>query len=234
MKTLDGKIVDVKELSIQDKKRMFFLMDLFYDNMIWEVFLADLEEKDYCIVLFDDSNTIYGFSTQKIIQVPIDDQQVYGVFSGDTIVHKDYWNSHHPLFSIFGRFFETYSRDYDEFYWFIICKGYKTYKILPTFFDSFYPCYKERTPDEVQKVMDAFGRSYHKDYNQETGVVEYSDTKDKLRVGVADITERQMKNPHTAFFCEKNPHHALGQDLVCITSLKKYNYQKDKEAFLWG
>ncbi len=234
MKSLDGKIVKVAELSDKDKKRMFELMDLFYENIVWEIFLSDLEEKDFCILLFDESEIIYGFSTQKIIQVTGDFGVVHGVFSGDTIVHKDYWNSHHPLFSIFGRFFEEYSRNYEEFYWFIICKGYKTYKILPTFFDSFYPNYEEKTPELAQSIIHSFGKSYHKDYNPKTGVVEYNDTKDKLRTGVADVSVRQLKNLHTAFFCESNPYHAAGHDLVCITSLKKYNYQKAKEVFIWG
>ncbi len=234
MKTLGGKMVEVKALSQSDKNRMFYLMDKFYENMSLQVFLSDLHDKDYCIVLFDEDNTIQGFSTQKIIEVNLAEKVVYGVFSGDTIVHKDFWGTPHPLFRVFGQFFEKYSRDYDEFYWFLICKGYKTYKILPTFFNEFYPCYKYETPRDKQELINAFGISYSQDFNKSTGVIEYKGVKDKLRSGVADIDENKLKNKHTAFFVKKNPNYNSGFDMVCITSLKKPNYQKSKEAHLWG
>ncbi len=234
MTALDGKIVKVELLSEGQKRRMFSLMDEFYENMAWEVFESDLLKKDYCIILYDKNNVIQGFSTQQIISVVLPEKTVYGVFSGDTIVHKNFWATRHPLFSIFANFFEEYSRDYEDFYWFLICKGYKTYKILPTFFNEFYPNCSATTPEYEQKIMHAFGKSYSKDYNEKSGVIEYSATKDKLKLGVADIDERQLKNKHTAFFVKQNPFHTAGHDMVCITSLHKHNYQKNKEAILWG
>ncbi len=234
MHSLNGKIISVSQINEDEKNRMFTLMEMFYDNVSIDVFLHDLNDKDYCIILFDDENIIQGFSTQKLITFNLDGKPVNGVFSGDTIVHKNYWHTRHPLFSVFGKFFENHSRNYDEFYWFIICKGYKTYKILPTFFNTFHPNCTEETPKKEQQIIDAFGEFYSEDYNKNTGVIEYKNLKDALKKGVADINEAKLKNKHTAFFVQKNPGHLNGDDLVCITSLKKYNYQKNKEAVLWG
>ncbi len=234
MSVLDGKIVPTQQLGTADKERMFSLMDMFFENMVYETFISDLEKKDYCIVLFDQSGVIQGFSTQQIIRLDVDGKVINGVFSGDTIVHKDFWKTRHPLFSVFGTFFERYSRDFEEFYWFLICKGYKTYKILPTFFNEFYPVCDAETPPELKRIIDAFGESYSGDYNSDSGVVEYQSTKDRLRSGVADVVGSKLNNKHTAFFVQKNPGHTLGHDLVCITSLRKHNYQSSKEAIIWG
>ncbi len=234
MSTLSGKICPINELLQSEQKRMFQLMHTFYDNITWSNFSNDLDDKDFCIVLYDDNHIIQGFSTQKIINIKLNNRLVNGVFSGDTIVHKDFWQTGHPLFSIFARFFEAYSRDYQEFYWFIICKGYKTYKILPTFFNKFYPNYQENTPQNLQNIIDIFGRNYHKDFNSKTGVIEYSCVKDKLKQGIADIGKSQLNNKHTAFFAAKNPGHIDGHDLVCLCSLKKENFVQNKVALLWA
>ncbi len=234
MSVLDGEIVEVALLTKCDKERMFFLMDTFYEYIRWDNFIRDLEDKDYCIVLYDSHKVIQGFSTQKIVSINLLGKTIYGVFSGDTIVHKDFWKTAHPLFKIFGNFFEKYSRDYDEFYWFLICKGYKTYKILPTFFNEFYPRFDVETPKRIQEIIHAFGEIYSSDYNRETGVIEYSTLKDTLRVGVADVTAEKAKNIHTSFFIKSNPGYLQGNDLVCITALHKHNYQKGKEGYLWG
>ncbi len=234
MSILNGRIVEVATLNNNDKERMFTLMDLFYENMNYNNFINDLQKKDYCIVLFDEDGCIQGFSTQQIVSVDVDGSKVNGVFSGDTIVHKDFWGTYHPLFSIFGRFFEEYSRSYAEFYWFLICKGYKTYKILPTFFNSYYPNVELETPQRMLKIIDAFGSQYSSDYNPKTGVVEYASVKDTLKTGVADIEAAVGRSKHAAFFLKRNPGHFLGQDLVCITDLKKNNYQQSKERVLWG
>ncbi len=234
MPGLSGKICPIKELQSLEQKRMYNLMTTFYDNITWANFTSDLQDKDYCIVLYDDAGVIQGFSTQKIIEICVENKNVKGVFSGDTIVHKDFWHTSHPLFSIFAKFFEEYSRNYTEFYWFIICKGYKTYKILPTFFNKFYPNYQEETPQNMQKIIDIFGQNYSEDFNSKTGVIEYSLTKDKLKAGIADIGSNQLKNKHTAFFATKNPGHIYGYDLICLCSLKKENFLKNKVSILWG
>jgi hypothetical protein len=202
--------------------------------MTRENFLGDLDKKDYCIVLRDESDKIWGFSTQQIMHIPLEGQTVHGVFSGDTIIHKDYWGSM-ELFTAFARFFFQFEEQYGDFYWFLICKGYKTYRILPTFFTGFYPNYKEQTPKEIKDIIDAFGRFYSPDeYDEKTGVICYRGIKDKLKEHVADITEERLSNRHIAFFAEKNPGYIKGNDIVCITKLSRNNLTKRMQKFLMG
>ena len=45
-----------------------------------------------------------------------------------------------------------------EFYWFLISKGYKTYRFLPLFFREFYPRHDAPTPAWAKEILDALGR----------------------------------------------------------------------------
>lgn len=231
---LTGKIIEQSALTDAQIQSMFVLMVEFYDNMVYEAFLNDLWDKDYCIVLYDENGVLVGFSTQKVLSLPIGEKTIHGVFSGDTIIHKDHWGSP-MLFQIFARFFFDYAKRYDEFYWFLIVKGYKTYKILPTFFNDFYPNYAKETPPYEKSIMDAYAAALFKDdYDKKTGVVAYKKSKDRLKLGVADIDPRIRKDKNAAFFEAANPDYINGHDLVCLTELKHTNLRPSANRALFG
>jgi len=218
---LRGEVKQIAEFTEKDISDMYCLMYQFYDDTKEEVFRKDFLDKEYCLVLYNDKSDIVGFTTQKIIEVDVKGKTVHGVFSGDTIIHKDYWGDV-ELFKVWANFWFPYAEQYDEFYWFLICKGYKTYRMLPVFWTEFYPNYKYETPEYEQCIMDAYGKYlYPEDYNPTSGVVEYRFTKDKLKMGVADIGEKELKNKDIAFFCEKNPNYIKGNDLVCLAKIDK-------------
>lgn len=220
---LAGSVCNIGELSSADIDNMYLLMEEFYDHMEKSVFLNDLHQKDWCITLRNEAGMIFGFSTQKLLEISAGEERVYGIFSGDTIIHKKHWGSM-ELFRTFTRFFFRMANDYQTLYWFLISKGYKTYKLLPTFFQEFYPDYKQPTPLEIKKVMDAFGIAcFPGCYSTSDGVIHYSTIKDRLKEGVADPTPDRMKDPDIAFFLDANPGYLRGDDLVCLTILDKAN-----------
>ncbi len=134
---------------------MYRLMDEFYDNTDKQVFLRDFYVKDYCLALYHDSDGLVGFTTQKVLELNVDGKKVYGIFSGDTIIHKAHWGEI-ELFKVWANFWFEYAEKYDEFYWFLICKGYKTYGILPLFWTEFYPCRDKVVPEYEKKITDAY------------------------------------------------------------------------------
>lgn len=219
-----GELIKANSLSETCIKAMFMLMDTYYDQMTYTNFVGDLSEKDYCILLRDESGAIVGFSTQKIVTFPINGgKEIHGVFSGDTIIHKDYWGSF-ELYKVFAQSFLKYSNQFSEFYWFLISKGYKTYRMLPLFFKSFYPNYLEQTPEYEKQVMDAFGQfKYPGQYNKKTGIIEYQGEKVKLKEGVADVTLKQLKDKNILFFINANPDYISGNDIVCLARLEPDN-----------
>lgn len=233
-KNITGSVCTIAELSKAEKESMFLLMGEFYDNVDKQIFLHDLHQKDWCITLRDKTGKILGFSTQKLTEINIGKQRVHGIFSGDTIIHKEHWGSM-ELFRIFARKFIRMGEDYPILYWFLISKGYKTYKLLPTFFREFYPNYRQAAPPEIKAVIDAFGTGcYPGCYLASDGVIHYNAVKDRLKEGVADITASRMKDPDIAFFLKNNPGYRQGDDLVCLTVLKKENLIPKSHNILFG
>lgn len=55
---LKGQIFNIRNLSKQNIARMFNLMDTFYENMDLNIFIKDLNDKDSCLVLFDENGII--------------------------------------------------------------------------------------------------------------------------------------------------------------------------------
>ncbi|MBR3630973.1 MAG: hypothetical protein IKN55_10970 [Oscillospiraceae bacterium] len=215
---MTGRIVPVAEITEQDIRAMYALMQTYYEQTDEAVFRRDMAEKDYVLTL-REGQEIVGFSTQRVLTVQVEGKDVSGVFSGDTIIRRDHWGEQ-ELFRIWSQFWFPYARNYEEFWWFLICKGYKTYRILPTFWEEFYPTYRQETPAHEQAVMDAYAKAlYPEEYDAASGVIVYQHEKDRLRPGVADADARRLKNKDIAYFCERNPGHALGNDLVCLARM---------------
>lgn len=231
---LNGKIKPVSEYTESETAVMYSLMAQFYDDTDEQVFLRDFYDKDYCLALYDDTDGLVGFTTQKVMELEIDGRLIHGIFSGDTIIHKAYWGEL-ELFKVWADFWFRYAEKYDEFYWFLICKGYKTYRILPLFWDEFYPCYNRETPENMQKIIDAYSEKLYPDeYDKSEGVIKYSHIKDKLKAGVADVGEHEMRNKDIAFFCQRNPGYIIGNDLACIARIDRNVLKKRAVRLLFG
>jgi hypothetical protein len=228
---MNGRIEKMINVSDEDKHSMYEIMAAYYDDVEKTVFLEDMAEKDWCILLCDEKGIIRGFSTQMLLEFQVDGIKVNGVFSGDTIVQREYWGNL-ELARTFLKFFVQFGKNYPVFYWFLISKGYKTYKMLPVYFNSYYPRYGMATPQFEKSVMDAFGQfKYPDQYDSDTGVIHYHNTKDKLKKGVADIDEKRLRDKHIEFFNQINPNHIIGDDLVCMTGISIENLRSCGKKF---
>lgn len=229
MPDLHPDIVPVDALSAADRAAMYALMGAVYDGTDRGVFERDLAGKDVAIVLRSPAGELVGFSTQ--VEVVLADGQ-RGVFSGDTVIRPDHWGS--------PALMQAFSRRYivprpTPFWWFLVCKGHRTYRFLPTFFTTFWPTRRAPTPPDERAVMDAYAAArFGSDYNPASGVVEYRTPHDRLRAGVAGIAERELRNPDVAFFADRNPGHELGHDLVCLTDLRPANLKPRMRPILLG
>lgn len=239
MTELHGCLVSPTDIPEADRRAMHALMADHYDDTSWPVFLRDLEEKDACIVLRDGSGEIRGFSTQQRMSVTVDGRDEHGVFSGDTIIHRDWWGSM-ELYRVFARQYvvrETAgeNRNAGRFWWFLISKGFKTYRMLPLFFRTYWPAAGSDAPEPAAALMRAFGETrYPGEYDAESGIIRYSGVKDRLKPGIADIGERQLKDRHIRFFQERNPGWAQGHDLVCLAELSEENLRPAAARLLFG
>jgi len=206
-------------------KEMYALFDRYYKYTTFEHFLQDLENKNWIVILKNREKTIVGFSTLAFYSTELNGQ-IYGVvYSGDTIIEKSYWGTSELPRQWIKTVLEV-GKDYPSpMYWLLISSGYKTYRFLTIFFKEFYPHCGAVTPAWAQELiehlaMERFGQEYIK----EEGVVRFSTNATPLIEGIADLNSRRLKDEHIRFFLEKNPGHAQGDELVCLTLLHPDNF----------
>ena len=224
---LNGRLVRVANVTDCERNQMFSLMDTYYEHMDRSAFEADLGEKQWVIMLQDPTRgVVRGFSTQRVLDVVVEDRPIRALFSGDTIVDYDHW-AQNPLAQVWGQFALSLIDDNPSapLYWFLIAKGYKTYRFLPVFFHEFYPRHDGPTPAWASRLIDALGRQmYPTTYHSGAGIVHADRFGCRLRPEVAKITHQRLRNPQVRFFAEKNPGHARGDELCCIAPLTRENF----------
>ncbi len=212
-------------LTAAERDRMYGLMATYFERVSPESFARDLAEKTWAVLLTDsESEQLCGFSTLMSMSVDAEGERVGGVFSGDTIVDREYWGE-----PALARAWSQYAfrlaaaMPEDRVFWFLICSGYKTYRFLPVFFRTFFPTFERPTPRRMRAVMDALASAkFPTEYHAERGIVRF-ETPSPLVVGVADVTEQRLGDPHVEFFVRANPGHADGDELVCLTELTPTN-----------
>jgi hypothetical protein len=224
---LDGQIVSVCDLSPRDRDEMFALMQRHYDNVLRDSFETDLAEKQWVISLRTSaSSELCGFSTQMVLLANVDGRQVNALFSGDTIIDQRYWGD--PTLMYHGGCLSLALADAsqgEDWYWFLISGGYKTYRFLPVFFHEFSPRYDRPTPPDVQQLIDVLAENkFGQRYDRQRQVIRSDNRQYRLREGVADITDERRRDPHVRYFLERNPGHAAGDELCCIARLSRANF----------
>ena len=222
-KSLEGTVV--KAPTMRDEERMYSLLTQYFEGYERNNFAADLANKDGVVLLRDDEGEVQGFTTFQMLKATVQGQAVRGVFSGDTIVDKAYWGQT-ELAGVWSRHMLGVAQESnDSLYWFLICSGYKTYRFLPTFFKEYYPRHDAPTPELDQQILDTFAQQkFGAAYDKERGLVTFTHSSERLKPGVADVTEQKLVNPHIRFFNERNPEHLSGIELACLTRVSKENY----------
>lgn len=228
-KSLSGEIIDISQLSLQQINDMYNLMNKYYENIKRDNFKKDLLEKRKVILLRDSiEEDIKGFSTLMLLEQEINGDDITALFSGDTIIDKEYWGES-ELPKWWGRYaFSLIDEMPDrELHWFLMSKGYKTYRFLPVFFNEFYPRRNVEFPQREKEILDALAYAkFPRNYNAETGIISFDGKKDHLKQGIADIDESRMKNQDIQYFVERNPNWQQGDELACLVRLTKDNFNK--------
>jgi hypothetical protein len=197
-----------------------------YSNVNRDVFETDLAEKAWVILLSDAGGELRGFSTQMVLDAEVGARTVKVLFSGDTIIDRQHWGDS-TLAGVWGRLaLSLIDADPDvEFYWFLLSKGYKTYRFLPLFFHEFHPRLGLQTPASIEHIRDALGAArYADDYDANAGIVRAGPWQYCLRAGLADVTSERLRDPDIRFFHERNPGHARGDELCCLAPLTRANF----------
>ena len=224
--SLIGAALPRSDLTDHDIQKMFDLLQDYYESCTPEIFQRDLSNKNWVIVLRDqETKSIQGFSTLAFYESLVEGKRIGVVYSGDTIIRPAYWGTSELPRVWIKTVLKIGEGLPKPLYWLLISSGYKTYRFLTVFFKEYYPRYDRPTPPEIQQIIHHLaGERFGADYYPELGIVRFSKGATPLREGVAEITERRLKDPHVAFFVARNPGHAQGDELVCLTRLHQDNF----------
>lgn len=229
---MKSQLVPVAELSAGDRAEMFHLLQQHFAGVRIDVFQADLNEKNWALLLRDSTGELKGFSTllfYTIAPTPLShdlsgEAPIGIVYSGDTIMDPSAWSSM-ALARSWIEAINTLKTRYTtgKLYWFLIVSGYRTYRFLPTFWREFYPRYDAPTPPDVQCLMNRLAWEKFGDrYDAPSGIIRL-DHPQSLRDPLAGIPEDRLSDPHVQFFQAKNPGYERGDELVCLTEICEDN-----------
>lgn len=210
------------------RRALFALFSQYFDNVRFERFISDLDEKQWVILVHEQEGGLLGFSTIQCFEAEFEGRQVSYIFSGDTIVDPQGWrlNALAPAFAVFvERFINEHPNSLR--YWFLISKGYRTYRSLPLFFIRFFPSFCEATPPlEARLLACAARRKFGQHFNETTGIISYDTPLDYLCEPLQQVAIGRDSDPHVKFFLEKNPGFTRGDELACITELSWENLSR--------
>ena len=221
MKRLTSLTLERSSLTTAQVERMWEIFHRYYLNTTKEIFTKDLNDKDIVFLLVDQkSQEIQGFSTLKNIAIKEGKKTIHAVFSGDTIIEKEYWGQG-ALGIAFLKylFMQKLRRPFSPLYWFLISKGFKTYLLMANNFQTHYPRFESKTPKSIQSLIDHLGESLFADsYRSDLGLIKIQN-KDALKEDVAPITVDMLKNERISYFVKLNPDWKKGDELVCLAQM---------------
>lgn len=224
-----GQVCRIEQVNDIERQQMFSLMEENYENVDRDEFDYDFDHKQWVILAREvHSGSIRGFSTQVTYVQDVEGQRIRILFSGDTIVDRQYW-ANNPLAQLWGRLALSLIDESPDcpFYWFLICKGYRTYRYLSVFFDEFFPRCDIETPDPIKQLISTVASSrFGSRYRESSGIIKALPGGCRLRASIADVTADRLKNRHVAFFDRTNPGHVDGDELCCIASLTRKNLNR--------
>lgn len=222
--SLQASIVRQSRLSTVDRESMLELHARYFSNVRRERFLADLAEKDWVIRL-SHLEQIVGFSTQRLMTLRHDGRDRHVLFSGDTIVDRAFWREH-ELAGAFGHLILRLMAEHGEdgLCWFLISKGYRTYRFLPVFFNRFWPNPLSSADADRPDLLPVVARArYGAAYDEVRGVIVAAGDSDCLRPDMCDVPPSRRRDAYVAFFLERNPGFARGDELACFAELRRDN-----------
>jgi hypothetical protein len=225
-----------REVSDGDVAAMYRLYAEYYAATSQDLFRSDLGDKDYVIELRDGAS-LRGFSTLALLDYEIAGNPCRALYSGDTIIDRRYWGEQ-ALAQAFCRHAGTVKaqRPNMPLSWFLISKGYRTYRYLSVFARDYFPNPRGSTPPRVQEHIDLLARRRFGDaYCAKDGLVRFPAPRGHLKPRWATVGKGALRRAEVRFFLERNPRFHAGEELCCITSLETGNLRSfARRAFLEG
>ena len=209
-------------LSDLQRDEMFALLSAHFEGVTRLQFQRDLAGKNWVIEIRRDGRLL-GFSTLLVCEREFDGEPITAIFSGDTIVSPEAWNSPALARSWIAAVNSLRaSAQGRRCFWLLLTSGFRTYRFLPVFWREFYPRFDADTPRALQRLIDTLASSQYGAQYGVDGIVRFHSPQ-RLRAALAEAPDGRASNAHIAFFLARNSGHANGDELVCITEIAESN-----------
>ncbi|MFT7371773.1 MAG: hypothetical protein ACI9T9_000452 [Oleiphilaceae bacterium] len=210
------KIQYISILQLLEMHRVFVQ---YYHNANLHNFVTDMGKKTGVIIL-QEKNTkkIIGFSTWTELNIIKGDKKSIGIFSGDTVVEKEYWGNKELQKTFVKQLLKTKIKNpKTSVFWLLISKGYKTYLLLTNNFPKHYPSHKKNNI-KLESIVDEYCEQLYPDaYNKDDRLLNFGDDYQYLKDDVADITpDMTDENLDIRHFTKLNPSWQQGTELPCV------------------
>jgi hypothetical protein len=232
-----ASLVATSQLAREDADDMHALLDRHFEGVAREQFDRDLADKNWVLLLRDGtSGSLAGFSTMAVYETRVGDGSAVSVVcSGDTIVDPSAWGSAalpREWIAAVKRLRARYPNG--PYYWLLITSGFRTYRLLSTFWQTFYPRFATPTPADQQRLLETLARDRFGDaYDTPSGIVRFARPQ-ILRPHLAGVPESRTGDPHVAFFASRNPGHARGDELACLCEVSDDNLTRAGRRMVLG
>jgi hypothetical protein len=215
---------------------MHSLLDRHFAGVSCDQFDLDLDQKNWVLRLHDGAGALVGFSTMLVYETRgAHGSPISVVCSGDTIVDPSGWGSAalpREWIAAVNRLRDRYPNG--QYYWLLITSGFRTYRLLSTFWRTFFPRFDVDTPASQQRLLDTLARErFGAPYDASSGIVRF-DRPQVLRPHLAGIPPARLDDPHVAFFARRNPGHERGDELVCLCELTESNLTRAGRRMVYG
>lgn len=222
---LSATSVECCDLHPHEIDRMFEIYSASYCDTSRPRFDQDFQDKTHCIVLRYADETIVGFTTLKRYERTWSGQSIRVIFSGDTIIDREHWGSQQLAFAWMRLAGEIWQEQPDvPLYWFLICKGHRTYRYLGAMALNYAPRAGVVTDPAVQALADHLAvERFGEAYDPATGVLSFRVPQGRLTTELAQVPAPHLRLENVAYFLQKNPHYASGDELVCLCELHPDN-----------
>ncbi|MDF1781359.1 MAG: hypothetical protein P1U67_08705 [Alcanivoracaceae bacterium] len=219
------RFVRSEKINSADLERMYEIFREYYGNTDMETFIRDFSKKTGAFLVRSRADRhIVGFSTVALMDLTMNGRKAKGVFSGDTIIEKEYWGGRALQTHFFFFMLRTILRyPFTPLFWLLISKGYKTYLLMANNFMRFYPHPDGKNEEYEGMVAEYSERLFPGCYDAERGVLDFGEQYQHLHDDVAGITQEMCdRYRNIAFFEQRNPTWRRGTELPCIGRVSIY------------
>ncbi len=160
-----GQYFEKEQIDTERLKVMYSIYEQYYENTRFSIFVDDFKNKSGAILIFDsETDEIVGFSTVVVQHFYLNGKDYTVLFSGDTVILKKFWGTRTLQSTMLKLMIKLRIKyPFNELYWLLISKGYKTYLLLANNYYVYYPNIKDEN-QHLSEVVEHYCEKFFGEY----------------------------------------------------------------------